>query len=126
MAGPAAGLVPVENDPRTLSAMRKAYSRRMSYGATCWSGVERRKALSPASAHVFGDDLRPEGEHLGGRWVDRDLYPMCVRVAKCLDTREVFESPIILGAKERLVRAISMCVPVEKNCRLGIRLHLLG
>jgi hypothetical protein len=63
---------------------------------------------------------------LGVRWIDRNFYPMSIRAAEGLNTREVLEAPTVLGGKKRLVRAKPMRVAVKKNGWPSIALHLLG
>jgi len=70
---------------------------------------------SAASAHVFGNDLRLEGEHLGVRRVDRHPDPVSIRAAEGLNAREVLEAPIVLRAKKRLIHEKLMRVAVKEN-----------
>jgi hypothetical protein len=81
---------------------------------------------SAASAYVFGNDLRLEREHLGVRWVDRNLDPVSIRAAEGLNAREVLEAPIVLRAKKRLIHEKPMRVAVKENSWASIALHLLG
>jgi hypothetical protein len=50
----------------------------------------------PASARIFSNYLRLEGKNLSVGWVNRNPYPMSIRVAERLDAREVLEAPVAL------------------------------
>ena len=79
-----------------------------------------------ASAHILCNQFGFEGEHLGILSINRNSYPMSIRTAEGLNTREVIEAPTVLGAKKRLVHAKPMRVAVKKTGWPSVGLHLLG
>jgi hypothetical protein len=51
---------------------------------------------------ICRDDPLPEVEHIRVVWIDRDLNPMMVGVAECLDAGEIFERRKIWRAPNSL------------------------
>src|SRR5689334_13974435 len=80
------------------------------------SVVFRIHGLAAAMIHqVLANDLRAERKHLRVAGIDRHAQPMHVGVPECLDAGKILDAAFARRAREWLVDAEVMAVPMNKD-----------